>query len=178
MTNVFRPEIASLAEYTLPQYSYRIKLNQNENPYELPDDVKKEILERISSVSWSRYPSFTPLRQLDMLASMTGWDADGILAGNGSNELLQLLFLSSLERGRAVVISQPTFTLYKILARSMGANVHEVPMGGGFSFDVDALIRVTNENRAAMLVLCSPNNPTGTSLPRRALQKILDSTQA
>ena len=130
-----------------------------------------------ASMPWSRYPSFVPQKQIDMLAGFTGWTAEGILIGNGSNEILQLLFMSVLDRGASVVLSQPTFTLYKILARSLGAQVHEVMMDRGFAFNVDELIRVTNVNKATMLVLCSPNNPTGTSLSGRDLQRILDGTR-
>ena len=178
MSDPLRPEIRTLAEYSLVQHSYRIKLNQNENPYELPPAIKKEIADRLVSATWSRYPSFVPQRQLEMLAAFTGWTADGILIGNGSNEILQLLFASVIEKGTPVVLSQPTFTLYGILARGFGARVQDVMMRPGFTFDVDEIIRVTNECRAAMLVLCSPNNPTGTRLPRHDLLKILEATDA
>ncbi len=177
MADLIRPEIRSLGEYTLRQYPHRVKLNQNENPYELPAEIKREIVERLASMRWSRYPEFVPRKQIDMLAEFTGWRADGILLGNGSNDLLQLLFTSVLEKGKCVVISQPTFTLYRLLARSLGADVREVNMRRPFAFDVDEIIRVTNSSRAAMLVLCTPNNPTGSVLTRGDVVRILESTE-
>ncbi len=175
---IFRKEITELNEYKLDVHSCRIKLNQNENPYELPAPVKEQILHRLASAEWGRYPPFVPRQQIEKVASFVNWKPEGVLIGNGSNELLQLLMTCLLERGRKIVISQPTFTLYKLLARSIGADVIEVPMLKPFSFDVDKIIESANAGKASMIVLCSPNNPTGTGLSRSALQKILDATDA
>lgn len=175
---LFRQEIAQLSEYNLKVYPSRIKLNQNENPYELSPIIKEEILGKLAAAEWSRYPAFIPQRQIDKVAAFTEWKADGVLLGNGSNELLQLLITCLLERGKSVVISQPTFTLYKLLARSIGASECDVPMLKPFAFDIDRIIETSNRNNASMIILCSPNNPTGTFLLREELERIIESTQA
>jgi histidinol-phosphate aminotransferase len=175
---LIRKEIHTLTEYTLKQYQARIKLNQNENPYELPQEIKDEILQRVGALSWSRYPPFVPQRQIEKLSAFTGWREDGILIGNGSNDLLQLLFTSSLERGTTAVISQPTFTLYKILAQGMAADICEVPMTSAFQFDVEGIIAAANESDARLIVICSPNNPTGTLLSRDEVRAIIERTSA
>ncbi len=175
MTGI-RPEIRDLEEYRLARYPHRIKLNQNENPYELPGEIKREILDRLATASWSRYPPFVPQDQIDLVAEFAGWTPEGTLLGNGSNDLLQLIFLAVLERGRTVVISQPTFTLYKLLARGLGAHVHEVSMKPDLLFDVEGIINAARETSAALIVLCSPNNPTGSSLTRQEVQRVIDGT--
>jgi len=175
---LIRKEIHTLTEYTLKQYQSRIKLNQNENPYELPQQIKDEVLQRVGALSWSRYPPFVPQQQIEKLASFTGWREDGILIGNGSNDLLQLLFTSSLERGTAAVISQPTFTLYKILAQGMAADIREVPMTKAMHFDTEGIIAAANESDARLIVICSPNNPTGTFLSRAEVRAIVERTSA
>ncbi|MBP1678645.1 MAG: histidinol-phosphate aminotransferase, partial [Bacteroidetes bacterium] len=157
---MIRPEISDLGAYSLKQYAHRIKLNQNENPFELPGAVKAEILERLAQAAWSRYPSFVPAAQIARVADFGGWKPEGTLLGNGSNDVLQLLFMSVLERGKTCVISQPTFTLYKILARGLGASVEEVPMTRDLTFDVERIIAAANARAADMVVLCSPTNPT------------------
>jgi histidinol-phosphate aminotransferase len=154
-----------------------VKLNQNENPYELPPEIKREILERLGAAHWSRYPAFIPQEQIDLVAGFAGWDPAGTLLGNGSNDLLQLLFMSVLERGKTVVISQPTFTLYKLLARGLGADVREVMMDRSFRFDIDGIVAAAQQTRAAMVVLCSPNNPTGTFLSEADVVRVLDATE-
>ena len=178
MKDLIRKEIKTLTEYTLRQYPARIKLNQNENPYELPQQIKDEILQRVGSVAWSRYPPFVPQQQIEKLAAFTGWQEDGILIGNGSNDLLQLIFTASLERGVPAVISQPTFTLYKLLAQGMAADIHEVPMTSTFRFDTEQIVAVANGSGARLIVICSPNNPTGTFLPRNELRSIIERTDA
>ena len=177
MKTLLRPEIAELAEYRLTQYPFRIKLNQNENPYELPAEIKEEIAGRLAAARWSRYPAFVPHSEIERIAAFAGWKPDGTLLGNGSNEILQCVFTSVLERGKTVVISQPTFTLYQILARGLGATVADVPMTGGFEFEVERIIRTANGTRASLIVLCSPNNPTGTCLTRDEVEKILNGTE-
>jgi histidinol-phosphate aminotransferase len=177
MAPLVRPQIDGIIEYTLRQYPHRIKLNQNENPYELPTEIKREILERMAAEHWSRYPPFVPERQMEKVAVFTGWKPDGVLLGNGSNDLLQLLFTCVLDAGRSVVINQPTFTLYKLLAQSLGGAIHEVMMKRPFAFDVDAIIETARRSQAAMVVLCSPNNPTGTTLKNIEIERILESTE-
>ena len=178
MRSLLRPAIDGIAEYTLDRRECRIKLNQNENPFDLPDEVRNEVLRRVAAVHWSRYPEFVPRRQMERVAEFTGWTADGVLLGNGSNDLLQLLFTCALEAGRGVVINQPTFTLYRLLAEAVGAPVYDVPMTRTFTLDAGAVIDAANANGAAMLVLCSPNNPTGGQIPLPELERILRETEA
>jgi histidinol-phosphate aminotransferase len=175
MSTLLRPEIDSLAEYHLVIEPYRVKLNQNENPYELPEEVKREVCDRLLAARWSRYPAFIPEEEIAKVARFAGWVPEGTLLGNGSNELLQLLFTCALERGRSVVISQPTFTLYKILARGLGADVRDVPMLPGFRFDVDGILKAGWE--ASLVVLCSPNNPTGSVLTREEVCRVVEGTR-
>jgi histidinol-phosphate aminotransferase len=178
MSTLLRPEIATLAEYRLNQYPSRIKLNQNENPYELPPAIKEEIVRKLAAAQWSRYPAFVPKEQIAKVARFAGWQPDGTLIGNGSNDLLQLIFTCTLERGKTAVISQPTFTLYKLLTRSLGADLCEVPMSPGFSFDVDRIIETAQESHAGLVVLCTPNNPTGSCLTRDEVVRIVESTES
>jgi len=177
MTTLLRPELQDLPAYSLHHHPCRVKLNQNENPYDVPGELKQKILSAFASIAWSRYPEFVPQRQIEIVARFAGWVPRGTLLGNGSNDLLQLLFLCTLERGRSVVLSQPTFTLYRLLARTLGATIREVPMMGDFQFDVEGIIRAANESRASMVVLCSPNNPTGSMLTQDEVARIVESTE-
>ena len=178
MRDLLRPGIEAITEYSLEHRECRIKLNQNENPFDLPDDVRNEVLRRVAAVHWSRYPEFVPRRQMEKIAEFTGWTADGVLLGNGSNDLLQLLFTCVLDAGRGVLISQPTFTLYRLLAQTIGAPVSDVPMTRSFTLDTGAVINAANGTGAAMIVLCSPNNPTGGQIPLAELDRILRETGA
>ncbi len=173
-SDVIKPEVRRLSAYTLKHVKAEVKLDQNENPYELPQELKQEVVRRVLARPWGRYPEFVPASTIKALAKFTGWTEDGILIGNGSNELIMAGLSVILGTGRKAVIPQPTFTLYKLLASVFQANAVMVPLNADFSFDVDALAEASKD--AAVTVVCSPNNPTGTLLEADALKRILSVT--
>src|SRR5712691_9571653 len=114
-----------------------VKLNQNENPYELPQDLKREVVERVLHRPWGRYPEFVPASLIHALAKFTGWHEEGILVGNGSNELIQASLTVTLGPGRRLAVPQPTFTLYKLMAAALQAQLTELFLDSErFTFDV------------------------------------------
>ena len=123
---------------------------------------------------WGRYPEFVPASTIRALAKFTGWTEDGILIGNGSNELIMAGLSVILGTGKKAVIPQPTFTLYKLLSSVFQSNAVSVPLKTDFTFDVEALTKASRD--AAVTVICSPNNPTGTLLETDALKRILKMT--
>jgi histidinol-phosphate aminotransferase len=171
-SGVIKPEVRGVSAYTLKHVKADVKLDQNENPYELPQELKEEVARRVLARPWGRYPEFVPHSTTKALSKLTGWTEDGILIGNGSNELIMAGLSVILGRGRKAVIPQPTFTLYKLLSSVFEADVVTVPLrAADFSFDVD---RLEAESRdAAVTVICSPNNPTGSLLGTDGLKRIL-----
>src|SRR5207245_8986194 len=107
-----------LYAYTLQHFDAGVKLDQNENPYELPTDLKREVAERVLRRPWARYPEFVPAAIIQTLAKFTGWPGAGILVGNGSNELIQASLTVTLGPGCKLAVPQPTFTLYKLMGRA------------------------------------------------------------
>lgn len=159
-----KPEVRGVSAYTLPERRAAVKLDQNENPYELPDALKARVLEAALSASWARYPAFDPALLRRRLAEHAGWRADGVLAGNGSNELIEALLRVTLGPGRRVVLPEPTFTLYGLLATVLGAERIAVPLAADLAYDVEALLRARRQSGAGVTIVCSPNNPTGSLL--------------
>ena len=170
-----KPEIKEISAYTLSQYEHEIKINQNENPYDVPAELKKEILDFAEKRSWSRYPPFVPEDMQKALAEFTGWTAGGILVGNGSNELVQALMMVFLNHGDKLVIPVPTFTLYRLIGGILGADVVEVPLLSDYTYDCDKMEQEFLDG-GAMLIICSPNNPTGAVYPIDRLEKLLMQT--
>ena len=171
-----RETIRPLAAYGPPRDPAAVPLHLNESPYDLPEELKRELTGRVLATDWSKYPITDGALLAQDLASAYGAAAASVLVGNGSNELLQLLLFACLSPGDAVVVAQPSFSLYALQARALGAQVREVPLrqGAVFRFDVAALAQAA---RGAKLVLIgSPNNPTGTTLPEGELQRLLDTT--
>jgi histidinol-phosphate aminotransferase len=158
--------------YTLAARRAPVKLNQNENPYDVPEGVKRRVLEQALARPWSRYPDFDPQDLVDALARFSGWRVDGILAGNGSNELIEALLLVTVGEGTRVVIPEPTFTLYALLTAILGGRAVRVPLGPDLEYDGEALQRARRESGASVTIVCSPNNPTGGVLPAGDLRRL------
>src|SRR6059036_2737913 len=135
-SGVIKPEVRGLSAYTLKHVDAEVKLDQNENPYELPADLKREVADRVLRRPWGRYPEFVPAAVIRTLAKFTGWQEDGILVGNGSNELIQASLTVTLSPGRSLAVPQPTFTLYKLMATALQAKVTELFLDSeNFTFD-------------------------------------------
>ncbi len=169
-----KEQVLKVPAYTLRAYEAEVKLNQNENPYDFPADLKEETFRRYRSRQWSRYPDFVPDQLRARLAEFAGWHKDGVLVGNGSNELLQATLLVLVKDRTPVVIPSPTFTVYSLISRILGARVIHVPLNDDMSYNVDDLIARSEEAGAKLLIVCTPNNPTGTLLEEEALKRILD----
>ncbi|HEY9232169.1 MAG TPA: histidinol-phosphate transaminase [Blastocatellia bacterium] len=167
-----KPAVRAITAYTLPPYRATIKLNQNENPFDMPEAIKREVERRLSARPWSRYPDFVPAALLEALATFAGWKAEGTLAGNGSNELIQATLMVTVGHGTRVVLPEPTFTLYRQIVNVLGGEALGVPLTGDLQFDVDAIReRATNEG-ADLIIICSPNNPTGCRIRDDELRAI------
>ena len=171
-SDVIKPEVRGLSAYTLKHFDAEVKLDQNENPYELPADLKDEVVQRVLQRPWGRYPEFVPAAMIHTLAKFTGWHEGGILVGNGSNELIQASLTVTLGPGRILAVPQPTFTLYKLMATALQAKVTELFLNSeNLTFDVDKLVEASRS--ADVVVVCTPNNPTGNLLDRDALIAVL-----
>lgn len=168
-----KEQVLKAPAYTLRTYDAEIKLNQNENPYDFPDDLKQETIRRFAARKWSRYPEFVPESLRAQLAEYAGWQKDGILVGNGSNELLLASLLILVRDRTPVVMPSPTFQLYGLVSQILGARIAPVPLKPDMSYDVDALLTRVEEVSAKVLILCSPNNPTGSELALEDLYRIL-----
>jgi len=122
------------------------------------------VLEQALSRPWSRYPEFDPHELVDALARAAGWSAEGVLAGNGSNELIQALFLVTVGPGTRVVVPEPTFSLYALLTRILGGETLVAPLGLELEYQPRELTAMSRELAPTLTVVCSPNNPTGSVL--------------
>src|SRR5262249_739863 len=144
--------VREMAAYTLRPYEPRIKLNQNESPYDVPAELKHRITRRLEGRPWNRYPPFVASGFISAVSEATGWPEAGVLVANGSNELIQAVFAVTVAPGTSVVIPEPTFTLYRLMTEVNGGAVASVPLTGELRFDVDAIVRAARERGAAVVV--------------------------
>lgn len=173
-----KPAVRAQSAYGLEAPAAPRKLNQNEAPVDLPHDLKQQIMTRAGALPWHRYPAFVPERLCETIARRHDWVASGVLAGNGSNEVIQAALTVAVGDGTGVVAPSPTFSLYRLLTGVLGGRYLPVPLGPEFQYDIDALIETARREQARVVVLNSPNNPTGTALPPGAVERFLADTDA
>jgi histidinol-phosphate aminotransferase len=175
---LIKATVRAQAGYTLVSPPARRKLNQNESPFDFPADLKREVFDQVAAESWQRYPEFAAPELLAALAQHYGWVADGVLVGNGSNELIQAVLSVTLGNGDVVVAPSPTFALYRLLTAVLGGRYVPVSLGARFAYDVDRMIDAARRERARVVVVNSPNNPTGSVLPEDGVERLLAETDA
>jgi histidinol-phosphate aminotransferase len=178
-----RPELDRMAEYvpgeSLEAFSQRtgipvdslIKLNSNESPYSPPPAVLRALSDHSR---YNNYPDTSSTALRSSLAAYTGLDERFIIVGHGSMELITLLWQIFLSVGDNIICCPPTFSLYTTITTLCGAYVLEVPRGDGYELDVDAILdALTPETK--MIILCSPNNPTGNLVAEADILTLLES---
>lgn len=171
-----KPRVRQLRAYSLTPERGAVKINQNENPWDAPARLREETWRRLRERQWSRYPDFVPASLHEKLAAFAHWRADGVIAGNGSNELIQALLMVTVSEGKRVLISEPTFALYKQITTVLGGDIISVPLTSQLSFDVQAMKRAIETGQPEVTIICSPNNPTGCRMNEDDLMMLLEAS--
>jgi len=174
--NAIKDSVLALRPYTLAPHRASVKLNQNENPWDAPAEIKQETLNawRLRLVPLS---GFMPQRLHGRLAEFSGWRPDGIIAGNGSNELISGAFDGDHGGGEAALITEPTFALYRQIMTVLGGEVVECSARSDLQFDVAALLGEIEKKQPDVTIICSPNNPTGCVISDEELVVLLKATR-
>jgi histidinol-phosphate aminotransferase len=172
-----RQAVQDLSVYSINQPDCRVKLNQNENPYRLPEAFQRDMAEVCSKMEWNRYPEIDGRSLREPLARELEVDPDTLVLGNGSNELLMAVMTTLLEPDRRLVVVEPTFSLYRHLGKLTGADVVVLPLEEVFEFPEEMLAQALADPRTSLSVLCSPNNPTGSVLSFKQVQRLLKVTR-
>lgn len=148
-----------------------LKLDGNENPYG-PSDLAIEAI-REAALNYAIYPDPQQCELRSALSGHLGVPADQIVAGAGSDELIDLLLRLFVAPDDAVVICPPTFGMYRFSTLVQGGRVIEVPRDAQFAIDAEAAARAIESNDAKLVFLASPNNPTGNLISAPQLDRLL-----
>lgn len=168
-----RPHVRAAKAYHVGSApDIHVKLNQNESPYDLPVELKRELVDAFLGIPFNRYPAEQPDGLRDAFAEHEGHPAEGILVGNGSNELAYSLGLALLDEGTPVVLPRPLFSVYGSMVRLHGARLVEVACRPDLRFDVDGLVDAMRRERPVLTVVATPNNPTGLALPIPEIERL------
>jgi histidinol-phosphate aminotransferase len=165
INNIVRENVKGLSPYSSARDEYvsdgskMVFLDANENPFE---------------TGVNRYPDPQQRRLKEVLAEKKGVSPDQLLLGNGSDEVLDLIFRAFCEPKEDNVISlPPTYGMYKVLGGINNVENREVLLTEDFEPNVPQVIQVADDH-SKLLFLCSPNNPTANSFSSKAIRELLD----
>jgi len=157
-----RNDLRALVGYHSPQLEVEVRLNTNESPVAPPERWLDDLSAALRRIPFNRYPDrrATALRQA--VATYHGVEADQVLCGTGSNEVLQCLLLAYGGAGRRAVTFEPSYTLHRHIAQVTATEVVSVDRRPeDFSIDLPRVAQVVEEIAPTLTFVCSPNNPTG-----------------
>jgi histidinol-phosphate aminotransferase len=170
-----RPEMAEVPAYVTSTKDAPVRLDRNESPEEMPERLREQVLARLASTKWSRYPDPYASELKEALAKRERLPAEQVIVGDGSNSLFLSFFLASGAPGRRIALCPPTFGLYASWAKAAGAAIESFPLDEeDLSPPVERMLSEAKRDPDLLFVLCSPNNPTGTLFPRGGLIPLLE----
>jgi len=168
-----RRGVRDVEPYVSPQLDVAARLNTNECPHPLPEGYFRELAHAIEDLPLNRYPDGQMIRLREELAAHHGHSLEGTWSANGSNEVLTELLLAYGGPGQRAVVFEPTYLLHSRLAWLTHTEVVQVILASPFEIGGDAIDRAVDAEPDIVLV-CSPNNPTGNAQPLDAVASLAD----
>ena len=147
-----------------------IKLASNENPLGPAIDV-----ETLSTLPLEQYPDTVASPLFAKLCNRLDINANQLIIGNGSDEILQLIALAYLDQNSALLTSEVSFSEYSFIAHLMGASIHYAKINAN-TYDMnalEALFKQEHEDPIKVICIANPNNPTGTSITHQEIENLL-----
>lgn len=169
--DLVRDEVLSLRAYHAEEAAGLVKLDANENPFPPPPEVLARVWAAASALELNRYPDPEATALREVLAARSGWTPDGLLLGNGSDDLIVLLLTACGGPGATLLVPTPTFSMYRHSALALGWRVEEVPLTRSFALDEKALLERAAATPPRLSVFASPNNPTGNRFDPEVLER-------
>ena len=180
-----RPDLDGEAPYGAPEIDVPVRLNVNENPYPPSAAVIESIATAVAQAAQglNRYPERDFPRLRAALADYLKAESDAhpapeqIWAANGSNEIMLHVLQAFGGPGRTCLTFTPTYSMYPEYARDSLTDYVTRPRREDFTLDVETAVAAISELRPAVVILASPNNPTGTALPLEDIDRILEAAR-
>lgn len=168
----FKKVLNDFKPYFVEEKQVNIRLDANESPYDLPDDLKRELMDDLSKIEINRYPDSNIRELRKTISEKEGIPEDCIIFGNGSDEFIYMLYMC-LEKGSKVSFPEPGFSMYRIVG-----NIFEMELipyhfnKEDFTVDKKNLERILKDG-IDLIFLGNPNNPTGNIFPEEYLEMVL-----
>ena len=174
LQSLVRPSVRAIPRYTreaepATRPARVIRLDWNESPYG-PSPRARAALAAFDG--FHRYPEIDARSLREALGRYVGAPPDQVVAGAGLDDVLNTLALLLIEPGDRVLISEPTFGVYRSLFAVHGAEVVDVPLRPGFALDAQGILAAIDD-RTKLVVVCNPNNPTGNLFEPAMVERVV-----
>ncbi len=171
---IVRPKIRAMHAYPVARAVGLVKLDAMENPYGLSGEARAAMAAAVANARINRYPDGSGDEVKAALRATQGVGDDaGLILGNGSDEILQLLTMLVAKPGATVLAPEPSFVLYRMLADVFNLRFVGVPLRADLTLDTEAMLAAIERTRPALVWLAVPNNPTGTLFPAADVERII-----
>ena len=175
MKKTMRHDVQSMHGYAVQPSAGMVKVDTMENPFQLPEPLRRALGERLAQVALNRYPAERGNVLRAALAAHAGMpEGCDIMLGNGSDELISMLALACDLPGATVLAPLPGFVMYELSATLQGLKFVGVPTTPDFELDLPAMLAALREHRPAIVYLAYPNNPTANLWNDAAIDAIID----
>ncbi|MCB2300972.1 histidinol-phosphate transaminase [Clostridium tagluense] len=170
----FRSDLSDFKSYKVSKNDYKVRMDANECFSNLPHEIRMKIAWAIEECIFNRYPDAGASMLCDLYAQYANVKSINVMAGNGSDECIQIIANTFLNTGDKVAVQSPDFSMYGLYTRVAGGIPIEIPLGDEFKLDVDGFISIVNKEKVKLVFLSNPNNPTGGIIKRDDIIKIIE----
>jgi len=154
----------------------RIRLEGNESPFETNPEILSLISKKIASIELNRYPDPESTKLKKIISEKFIFPRDGLLIGNGSDELIQMLIETVTGKSGVVLVPSPTFSMYRLTSLILNNKVIEADLDNNFDLDTDDILNKITQYDPDLLFFASPNNPTGNAFSPEKIIKVIEAT--
>lgn len=171
---LIRPDIQAMSAYQVADAKGMVKLDAMENPYPWPGHLEgwPEVLVEVEA---NRYPDPRARKLVAQLRNVMSIDSrHQVILGNGSDELIQLLIQAVAGDDVQLVVPEPSFVMYRMLAEINRVACRQVPLLPDFQLDVAEMLKVFQQRPANLVFLACPNNPTGLCYSQTDMRRIIE----
>lgn len=170
-----RSSIQALPPYAFTAYDQPIKLDQNENPHDLPPNIKAEVFQRLNNTAWNRYPEVASESLCQKIADLNNWDVAGVAVTAGSNIMLKT-WIEACAIGQRLLTVAPTFSVYRMQGKILGVAMTELPLEPDFSLPAVRLEQELQQG-TGLLILANPAAPTANLHPEQHIIQLIEAAQ-
>jgi histidinol-phosphate aminotransferase len=171
---VIRDDVRAMSAYFVPTPAGMVKLDAMENPYGLPEALRREIADAVANAELNRYPDPSAPALIARLRSAMAVPRDcALLLGNGSDEIIHIMIEACAKPGAVIMAPSPTFVMYSVYAKLCGLRYAPVPLNPDFTLDAARFVDAMAEHRPAIVFLAYPNPPAGNLFPDADLERVI-----